>query len=71
MSSTKGGKLMTSSNDEKLKEAQQLVEDLVYLVRKDNDIAEYIIDEYVYLCDDKRVKELQKLVDDEYIEVEV
>ncbi len=62
---------MTSSNDEKLKEAQQLVEDLVYLVRKDNDIAEYIIDEYVYLCDDKRVKELQKLVDDEYIEVEV
>ena len=52
---------MTSSNDEKLKEAQQLVEDLVYLVRKDNDIAEYIIDEYVYLLDDTRVDELTDL----------
>ena len=46
------------------KEAQQLVEVLIELVQQDNDFAEYILDEYVWLCNDKRVKELQKLVTD-------
>ena len=56
-----GGKLM----DEKLKQRRLLCDDLYWLIQQDKDIAEELIDEYVYLLDDNRVQELQKLVDDE------
>ena len=51
--------------DQKIKEAQQLCDDLYYLIKQDKDIAEELIDEYVYLLNDDRIKELQKLVNDE------
>ena len=51
--------------DQKIKEAQQLCDDLYYLIKQDKDIAEELIDDYVYLLSDDRIKELQKLVDDE------
>ena len=51
--------------DQKIKEAQQLCDDLYYLIKQDKDIAEELIDEYVYLINDDRIKELQKLVNDE------
>ena len=51
--------------DQKIKEAQQLCDDLYYLIKQDKDIAEELIDEYVYLLSDDRIKELQKLVEDE------
>ena len=51
--------------DQKIKEAQQLCEALVWIIQQDKDIAEELIDEYVYLLSDDRIKELQKLVDDE------
>ena len=54
-----------SRANEKLKQARQLCDDLYYLIQQDKDIAEELIDEYVYLLDDNRVQELQKLVDDE------
>ena len=50
--------------DQKIKEAQQLCDDLYYLIKQDKDIAEELIDEYVYLLSDDRIKELQKLVND-------
>lgn len=49
--------------DIKLQQAQGLVRDLVDLVSEDRAFAEYIIDEYVYLCDNNRVKELRLEVD--------
>ena len=51
--------------NQKIKEAQQLCDDLYYLIKQDKDIAEELIDEYVYLLNDDRIKELQKLVNDE------
>ena len=51
--------------NQKIKEAQQLCDDLYYLIKQDKEIAEELIDEYVYLLSDDRIKELQKLVDDE------
>ena len=51
--------------DEKIKEAQQLCKDLEYLCSQDDTLLEYIIDEYVYLLDDKRQAELRKLADQE------
>ena len=48
--------------NEKIKEAQQLCKDLEYLCSQDDTILEEIIDEYVWLCDDKRVEELQAFV---------
>ena len=56
-----GGKM----NDQKLKQRRLLCDDLYYLIKQDKDIAEELIDEYVYLLDDKRVEELQELVVDE------
>ena len=56
-----GGKM----NDQKLKQRRLLCDDLYWLIQQDKDIAEELIDEYVYLLDDNRVQELQKLVDDE------
>ena len=51
--------------DEKIKEAQQLCKDLEYLCSQDDTLLEYIIDEYVYLLDDKRQAEIRKLADQE------
>ena len=51
--------------DQKIKEAQQLCEALYWIIQQDKDIAEELIDEYVYLINDDRIKELQKLVNDE------
>ena len=48
-----------------LQQRRQLCDDLYWLIQQDKDIAEELIDEYVYLLSDDRVKELQKLVDDE------
>ena len=47
---------------EKLKQARQLCDDLYYLILQDKDIAEEILDEYVYMLDDTRLSELQELV---------
>ncbi len=47
---------------EKQKEAQQLCKDLEYLCSQDDTILEEIIDEYVYLLNDKRTEELMHFV---------
>ena len=47
---------------DQLKQRRLLCDDLYYLIKQDKDIAEELIDEYVYLLDDKRVEELQELV---------
>ena len=47
---------------EEQKEAQQLCKDLEYLCSQDDTILEEIIDEYVYLLNDKRTEELQDFV---------
>ena len=47
---------------DQLKQRRLLCDDLYYLIKQDKDIAEELIDEYVYLLDDKRVEELQQLV---------
>ncbi len=51
-----------SRANEKLKQARQLCDDLYYLIQQDKDIAEEILDEYVYMLDDTRLSELQELV---------
>ncbi len=48
--------------DQRIKEAQQLCRDIEYLVKEDASIREEIIDEYVYLLDDKRFEEMQEFV---------
>tara|TARA_B100000519_G_C13916467_1_gene284682 strand:- start:56 stop:238 length:183 start_codon:yes stop_codon:yes gene_type:complete len=45
-----------------LKERQQLCADLDYLITEDKAIREEIIDEYVYLLNDKRFEEMQEYV---------
>ena len=50
---------------DQLKQRRLLCDDLYYLIKQDKDIVEEVIDEYVYLLDDKRVEELQELVVDE------
>ena len=45
-----------------LKERQQMCVDLEYLISEDKDIREEIIDEYVYLLNDKRFEEMQEYV---------
>ena len=51
--------------DTKLKQRIQLFDDLYWLIKQDKDIAEEIIDEYVYMIDDTRAQELMKLCKDE------
>ena len=51
-----------SRANEKLKQARQLCDDLYWLIQQDKDIAEEILDEYVYMLDDTRLRELQELV---------
>tara|TARA_B100000287_G_scaffold8783_1_gene8681 strand:+ start:108 stop:296 length:189 start_codon:yes stop_codon:yes gene_type:complete len=48
-----------------LQQRRELCDDLYYLIQQDKDIAEELIDEYVYLIDDKRVDELTALCDNE------
>ena len=43
---------------DQLKQRRLLCDDLYYLIKQDKDIAEELIDEYVYLLDDTRVDEL-------------
>ena len=50
--------------NKKLKKRRELCEDLYYLIKEDKDIAEELIDEYVYLLDDDRVEELIELCKD-------
>ena len=50
---------------DQLKQRRLLCDDLYYLIKQDKDIAEELIDEYVYLLDDTRVDVLQQLVVDE------
>ncbi len=59
------GSNLTSRPMTDLKQRRLLCDDLYWLIQQDKDIAEELIDEYVYLLSDDRVKELQKLVDDE------
>ena len=47
---------------EEQKEAQQLCKDLEYLCSQDDTILDDIIDEYVYLLNDKRIGEMQEYV---------
>ena len=44
---------------------RKLCDDLDYLIREDKAIREEIIDEYVYLLNDKRLVELQEYVKQE------
>ena len=57
--------LVSKRSDENLKQRRQLCEDLDYLIREDKAIREEIIDEYVYLLNDKRLVELQEYVKQE------
>ena len=50
---------------EQLKQRRLLCDDLYWLIQQDKDIAEELIDEYVYLLDDTRVDELITLCNDE------
>ena len=47
---------------DQLKQRRLLCDDLYYLIQQDKDIAEEILDEYVYMLDDTRLSELQELV---------
>ena len=49
-----------------VKQGQQLTEDLCQAIRQDSDFMEYIIDEYVYLIDDNKVKELHTTLREEF-----
>ena len=50
---------------DQLKQRRLLCDDLYWLIQQDKDIAEELIDEYVYLLDDTRVDELISLCNDE------
>mgnify|MGYP003119797127 FL=1 len=50
---------------EQLKQRRQLCDDLYWLIQQDKDIAEEILDEYVYLLNDNRVDELITLCNNE------
>ena len=53
---------MLTGMDEKLKQRRQMCIDLEYLMTQDMSIREEIIDEYVYLLNDKRFEEMQEYV---------
>ena len=48
-----------------LNKRRELCEGLYHLILQDKEIAEELIDEYVYLLDDTRVDELADLCNDE------
>ena len=53
---------MLTGMDEKLKQRRQMCIDLEYLMTQDMSIREEIIDEYVYLLNDKRFEEMQEYI---------
>ena len=57
--------MVNKRSDENLTQRRQLCDDLDYLIREDKAIREEIIDEYVYLLNDKRLVELQEYVKQE------
>ena len=57
--------MVNKRSDENLKQRRQLCDDLDYLITEDKAIREEIIDEYVYLLNDKRLVELQEYVKQE------
>jgi hypothetical protein len=57
--------MVTKRSDENLKQRRQLCDDLDYLIQEDKAIREELIDEYVYLLNDKRFVELQEYVKQE------
>ena len=48
-----------------LNKRRELCESIYQLIRQDKEIAEELIDEYVYLLDDTRQAEIRKLADEE------
>ena len=48
-----------------LNKRRELCESIYQLIRQDKEIADELIDEYVYLLDDNRVDELADLCNDE------
>ena len=48
-----------------LNKRRELCESIYHLIRQDKEIAEELIDEYVYLLDDNRVDELTELCNNE------
>ena len=48
-----------------LNKRRELCESIYHLIRQDKEIAEELIDEYVYLLDDNRVDELADLCKNE------
>ena len=48
-----------------LNKRRELCESIYQLIRQDKEIAEELIDEYVYLLDDNRVDELTELCNNE------
>ena len=48
--------------DPNLKARRQMCDDLEYLITEDKDIREEILDEYVYLLNDKRFEEMQDYI---------
>ena len=48
-----------------LKKRRELCESIYHLIRQDKEIAEELIDEYVYQLDDNRVDELTELCNNE------
>ena len=54
--------LFTQTTEQELKERQQMCVDLEYLMTQDMSIREEIIDEYVYLLNDKRFEEMQEYI---------
>ena len=48
-----------------LNKRRELCESIYHLIRQDKEIAEELIDDYVYLLDDNRVDELADLCNDE------
>ena len=53
---------MLTAMDTNLKQLQQMCVDLEYLMTQDMSIREEIIDEYVYLLNDKRFEEMQEYI---------
>ena len=45
-------------SEEQLRQRRELCDDLYFAIKQDKDLAEEILDEYVYLLDDARVNEL-------------
>ncbi len=48
------------------KEGRHLTRDLCDAVVEDKTLLEYIMDEYVYLINDTKMEELQKIVDENF-----